>query len=520
VLSGIRYAVPAPTSRQTESLPICDDLAGDVEYDACVIGSGAGGSAAAAQLAAAGFRVVVLEAADARQANQFEPLELEGLRSLYWQRGLLATHDLSTMIIAGSALGGGTTVNWQTSLRTPDDVRAEWAERSGCHFLAGPDFSAALDAVCARLSVNTAESQVNRNNEILQRGCDALGYHWDLIPRNARGCDPAQCGFCMFGCPTGGKQSAAVTFLRDAVATGRATLVGNCQAERIEHTAGRVTGVTARLGERRVRVRATTVVVAAGGIESPALLLRSGITLPALGRHLHLHPTTCVAGFFAEPVRAWLGPPQTVVCDEFASLSDGHGFRLETAPAHPGLFALAMPWRNARAHRELMQDFDHAATLIVLARDHSGGRVSIDRRGATRVDYTVGPRERGYLARGAAAAARVLAAAGAERITTLHSQPIEWQARDNLDAYCQDITSAPLDRNWSPVLTAHQLGTCRMGSSPDAAVCNQNGAVFGVRGLFIGDASALPGSCGVNPMITVAAFGWWVGGRIVSASGQ
>lgn len=152
------------------------------------------------------------------------------------------------------------------------------------------------------------------------------------------------------------------------------------------------------------------------------------------------------------------------------------------APAHPGLFALALPWHGARAHRELMHDFAHAAALIVLTRDHTGGRVSISRTGETRVDYALGNRERGYLTRGLAAAARVHAAAGAERIVLMHSQPLEWHQRESIDAFCQAVLRAPLDKNWSTLLTAHQLGTCRMGRSADAAVCDENGESSAYRG--------------------------------------
>ncbi len=492
--------------------------ADELDCDACVIGSGAGGGVIAAELARLGRRVIVLEAGPATQADEFDQRELAGMRSLYLKQGLLSSRDLSMMIVAGSALGGGTAVNWQTSLRTPDDVRDEWADRSGCSLFREDSFTTSLDIVMKRLQVGTSESQVNPNNDALRRGCEALGYQWSLIPRNAHGCDPAQCGYCMFGCRVGGKQSTTVTWLHDAIATGNASVIANCTVQQIEHARGSVMGVSARLGERTIRVRARTVVLAAGGIESPALLLRSGISLPALGRHLYLHPTTCIVGFYAEPVRAWLGPPQSIVCNEFARMSGGYGFRLETAPTHPGLFALALPWQGARAHRESMQSFDHAAAFIALTRDQQGGRVSINRRGETLIDYPVGTRELGYLNQGMAAAARVHAAAGAQRIVTLHAHPTEWHHREDVETFVRRIASTPLTPNGSPLFSAHQMGTCRMGTSADSAVCNENGEVFGVKGLYVGDASAFPASCGVNPMITVMALAHHTAGRLSTSA--
>jgi choline dehydrogenase-like flavoprotein len=498
-------ASPAPPARapRVQLTP-----ASDLECDACIVGSGAGGGVIAAELSAAGMRVVVLEAARGLQSDDFTQQELQGMKSLYLQEGRLSTDDLSVTIVAGSALGGGTAVNWQTSFRTPDHVRAEWARNSGCAFFTEPSFDDSLQRVLDRLHVGTNESEVNANNDVLRRGCERLGYRWSVIPRNARGCAFDQCGYCAYGCRAGGKQSTTITYLRDAVASGNCRIITGCNVERIDLAGDRVQGVSARVQPegQRISIRAPLVICAAGGIESPALLLRSGIRLPAVGRHLHLHPTSCVAGFYDEPIKAWHGAPQSIVCDEFADISPGYGARLETAPTHPGLFALAIPWHGRESHRAYMRDFAQAAAVIVLTRDHAGGRVWVNRAGFTVVDYRVGDREVGYLNQGIAAAARVHAAAGANRLVTMHSVPLEWKRGESIDAFCARLPRHALAPNWSPVFSAHQMGSCRMGAHADAAVCNENGAVYGVKGLYIGDGSALPGSCGVNPMITIMAL--------------
>ena len=104
---------------------------------------------------------------------------------------------------------------------------------------------------------------------------------------------------------------------------------------------GRVTGVQALFPDPTtgrqypVRIRASVVVVAAGGIHSPAVLLRSGLDLPALGRNLFLHPTSAVAGTYEELIEAWRGPPQTILCDQFAALRGTYGVQLESVPIHP-----------------------------------------------------------------------------------------------------------------------------------------------------------------------------------------
>src|SRR5262249_38781370 len=158
---------------------------------------------------------------------------------------------------------------------------------------------------------------------------------------------------------------------------------------------GRAVGVaaTARTAEGRdvtLTIRSRHVVVAGGGIQSPALLLRSGVSLPQLGRNLYLHPTAAVAGVYDDRVEPWSGPPQTIVSNHFAHVDGRYGFRIESAPAHPGLLALAIPWTTAAQHRRLMQRSPHSSALIALTRDSIGGRVGVRRDGAALIDYVPG----------------------------------------------------------------------------------------------------------------------------------
>lgn len=329
--------------------------------------------------------------------------------------------------------------------------------------------------------------------------------------------DETQCGGCVFGCRRGGKQGTAVTFLADAQRQGDTTIVANCRVMRVLHDRSRVTGVRAvvrdadsAMGtEFNLEVRAPLVVVAAGSLESPALLLRSGLGSSSLGRNLYLHPTSAVAGLYPDAIRTWEGPPQTIICDEHAALEGAYGVRLEVAPAHPGLLALALPWTGARAHRGWMQRVSHASTTIVLTRDSEGGRVRVRREGRAAFDYRVGRRELLHLKRGIGAAVRAHIAAGAEEILTLHSRPHVLRTKSaspsTVDEFCERILASAVDRNWSTLFSAHQMGTCRMGSDPRTSVCDERGAVRGVDGLYVADASLFPASSGVNPMITVMA---------------
>ena len=522
---AIGYA-PSPNPPVVHAAPLrLTTISASVQIDAdvCVIGSGAGGGVAAAILAAAGRRVVVLEAGPGLQAEDFDQHELAGMQALYLDRGMTATRDLGVAILAGGALGGGTTVNWQTSLRTPDAVRDEWAEASGCAHFASDDFTRSLDAVSDRIGVGTGESVPNPPNAAILRGAAALGWRSAVLPRNARGCDLAQCGYCVHGCRHGGKQAAPATWLLDAQRAGGAEIVPACSAERVVLSGGRVAGVSASAldavtGRRHsVVVRAGTVIVAAGSLRSPSILTRSGVALPMIGRNLFLHPTTAVAGVYAERMAAWSGAPQTAICDELAEADGRYGVRLEIAPGHPGLLALATPWHGAREHRRRMQQVASVAPIIALTRDRSSGEVRLRRDGTVAIDYRPGAAELALLRRGIIAAARMHLAAGAREVLALHSHPHACLASDGpagLEAFAARITASALDRNWSPLFSAHQMGTCRMGSSARSAVCDENGAVFGTRGLYVADASAFPLSSGVNPMLTVMALAHHVATRI------
>jgi len=277
-----------------------------LECDVCVVGSGAGGSVIAGELAARGRTVLILEAGSDWQCEEFDQHESAGTRELYLDRGTTTTGDLSVAFLAGSSLGGGTTVNWQSCFRTPDAVLEEWAARSGCAHFTGDTFGRSLDNVWGRLAVSRDESIVNANNAVLERGSRALGYNCARIARNSLGCDTSQCGYCVFGCRHGSKRTGAATFLRDAQKTGNLSVIARCTADRVIIENGKVTGVMATAtdsqsgGTHAVRVFTGVVVAACGALNTPALLVRSGVTHPRVGRNLFIHPTTAMTGVFDE----------------------------------------------------------------------------------------------------------------------------------------------------------------------------------------------------------------------------
>jgi long-chain-alcohol oxidase len=182
--------------------------------------------------------------------------------------------------------------------------------------------------------------------------------------------------------------------------------------------AGRATGVEAVTGGHRLVVRARAVVAAAGAIETPALLLRSGLG-GQVGRNLRLHPGTAAMGVFAEPVRWWEGTLQARYSAELRGRLGPYAPLLETVPVHPGVAAAALPWRSAADHRAQMERLADLSLVAVLCRDAGAGRVLLDRDGSPRVRWRLEAADEARMAAGVAAAGEVLAAAGAGEVFSL-----------------------------------------------------------------------------------------------------
>ncbi|MFJ4657329.1 GMC family oxidoreductase [Nocardia sp. NPDC088792] len=489
--------------------------------DVVVVGSGAGGGTAAAVLAEAGLDVVVLERGGYFDDPDFGTGEKEGFINLY-APGPAATAEGQLGLVAGGCLGGGTVVNFSTSFRTPDDVREEWA-RVGARQFAEAEYTAALDAVVARIGVNVDHSPASKRDEMLERGLRELGWHVEPLPRNVTNCDAGvECGRCGFGCRLGAKQSVAKTWLVDAAEQGARLLVGT-EVRRIQISNSQATGVEARTAEgHSVWVHARAVVVAAGAIQTPALLRRSGLANRNIGNFLRLHPATAVFGVFDEEIRPWEGGMQTRYSKQHRDLDgNGYGVIYETGPMTPGMSIGFQSWTGSAAHRENMAGLANTVAVGIITRDRDHGAVETDRKGDAVVRYRLSARDAAHLHTGIGGAASILEAAGANRIFSGHQagpsyEPGKRGSHEEFVAACAEAGYGP---GRCTLAALHIMGSARMGGSAADSATDPDGATWDVPNIVVADGSCFPTASGVNPMVSIEAIAYMNASRLAARLG-
>jgi len=514
-----QYGYPGPAVPPPDvELGITPHVPADGEVldaDVVVVGSGAGGGVIAGVLATQGKRVVVLEAGGLTQPRDYRQLEMEASATMMYRGGLAMIADGNIGLLAGATLGGGTTVNWQNCYKPSDAVRQQWASEFGLDDVATPEFDRHLEAVLGRVRANPDCSDLNGPHQRMAEGAQALGWSTHQVVRNvdADRYDPALAGYAQFGDPSLSKTSTLFTYLQDAADAG-ATILVHTKAQQVCRGAdGRASGVSAvhtdptTLETRTVTVNAPTVVVACGALETPALLLRSGIGGPAVGKNLYLHPSIGVFGVYDDEQQAYWGPPQALVMDEFRDLGDGYGLLVEGSQYYTGVFAFQLARRDGKDAKETMAKLGRMSDLLVITRDHAGGEVALDDAGEALHTYAVtDPRDEAQLRRSYRVLAELHLAAGAQELyLNTPTAPVHRRG-DDLEAWFAALDAMHFGAGGIAMGSAHQMGTARMGTHPTTSVCGPTGELHDVPGVWIGDTSAFPTPSGANPMLTCMAL--------------
>src|SRR5215813_10184567 len=469
--------------------------------DAVVVGSGAGGAVAAARLRDAGLDVLMLEEGGLHAVETFATDPAAMIQRLYRDAGTSMIFGTPPIIFAeGRCVGGSTVINGGMSWRTPERVLEHWQET-----LALPDsgpqaMEPYFEAAERILHVEpNAEDTFGRNTELFVAGARALGWPVARAPRNMRRC--VGLNNCALGCPTGAKQGMHVTEIPRALRAG-AALVTDARVDRVLFRGRRAIGVRGRfvdgLGRagHRFTVRAALVVLAAGARHTPGLLRRSRLRARTIGRGLHTHPNAKCVGIFDERLDPWIGTHQAFHIHHF--LNDG--ILIGYAAVPPGLLAMSLPGIGS-ANASIMALYNHMLTAATLVEDDTEGRIIMGPDGEPYMVQTLGDADLERLHRGVTLTAELLFAAGARRVLLPFADLPELEGPHQL----RRIATRPRVRETIELMTVHIMGTARMATDPARGAIDASGAVHGVRGLVVADASALPSSIGVNPQETIVA---------------
>jgi choline dehydrogenase-like flavoprotein len=482
------------------------EVSGDLrlECGVVIVGSGAGGSTMAAELADAGVDVIMVEEGGYHPTESFTAETGRALRTLYRDGGVgLALGKPPVLFSEGRCVGGSTVVNGGMSWRTPPEVLDRWARDEDVAGICERDMEPYFAQVESRISVGFQDPEtIGRDAELLKAGADAKG--WKIIPnlRNQLHC--AGTNNCTNGCPTGAKRSMLVTNVPRALARG-ARIFADCRVDRVTRSAGAVTGIEGRFirpaGRHgpRLTVRAPVVVVAGGAVQTPALLTRSGAKSPSgqLGRNLTLHPNAKVIAFFDEEVTGWHGVHQAFQIREFIRA----GILITAVNLAPALVALGLPV-HGRELGELMAEYNHMITAGCLVEDTGAGRVRNVPGLGPQVLYQINDADAANVVRGVALTAEVMFAAGARRVLLPFDGAPEVHSPDELVS----LLVRPVPKRSIELFTVHLMGTARMSDNPRRGVVDSYGAFHGIAGLYVADASIFPGPIGVNPMETILAL--------------
>ena len=496
-----------------------DDIHGDtvIDADVVIVGSGAGGSPMAAELAEAGFDVVVVEEGGYYNTRDFTAESSKMVRTLYRDGGgTMAIGDPPVLYQEGRAVGGSTVINGGMSWRTPEKILDRWSTEAGLDGVDAASLEPFFERVERRIHVRHQDPEsIGVDNALLKQGADAKG--WKVIPNLRNQVHCAGSNNCAFGCPTGAKQSALVTYIPRALHFG-ARIYSNVRIDSITRDGKRATGVVGRVirADRskgpKFTVRAKLTVSACGAIHTPALLERSGFRSPSgqLGHNLSLHPNTKLTAIFDHDVRGWEGVHQAYQVREFQE----EGFLFAAVNIPPSIVAMSSSLYGAQLGH-LMTDYSKMVIAGMLVEDSQTGRVRTI-AGRPQAFYQLADFDADKLKRGVALLSELLFAAGAKRIIMPFAGVEDLTSPDDV----RKIFANPVPKSSMEVVTVHMMGTARMGADRSRAVTDGFGMVHDTAGLMVSDASLFPTPIGVNPMETIMALATRAAAYVIDNKGS
>ena len=517
----------SPPRRGRRLRPIMHpEISGDVTVraDVVVVGSGAGGAVVAKELAERGLKVVVVEEGAYFTQEDFRGPLTERMQKLYRDGGMtLAMGRPAVPVPVGKAVGGTTVVNSGSCFRTPDSVLHDWESKSGIEGVSPKAMAPIFERVERILHVMPVpEDLLGENARVFRRGVTALGLHGEPIRRNIDGC--RGCGVCAFGCPSDAKQAMHLSYLPLAEDAG-ARIYARCRVTRVLREKGRATGIEADIlpagegrngrpaAQGRLTVRADRVVLAAGAIHTPLIMMANGLAPRGgpVGRGLRIHPAGAVMAAFDEDVFGWRGTLQPWFMDAYQK---SHGLLFEVTSPIPGLSAAGLPGVGA-ALKQSLAEYRKIASVGLFVAESSVGRVRRMPGGYPLITYQLDSEDTRKLVHGIGIASEVFFAAGAREVYPGIAGHSVLRDPSEIAGLREGVTK--------PAQLAlagfHPVGTAAMGRDPERCAVDPWGESYALSGLYVADASIFPDCVGVNPQITIMAMATRIAERLAERMG-
>jgi len=480
----------------------------DLECDVVVIGTGAGGAVVGRHLADQGLAVVFVEEGEHLRRNDFPGTLVGTVQDVY--RNTLSIGNVPIPVLQGRLVGGSTAVNGGSSFRPPHWVTDRWCEELGSSEFSSESLEPYFERTESILQVEPADTRyAGPLHEAFGRGADALGWHHEVMLRNAPGCQGD--GFCDHGCKTDARRSTNIAYLPPALEKG-AFLMHGFRADKLLTDGDRATGIegvallrdrsVARLPggkPKRIRIRGRAVILAGGAVASPTFLLRQGIgnSSGQLGRNLTFHPSGPTTALFDEEMNTARYIPQADFSTQF--LKEGI-LLLSAGPDFQTLPPL-LPYFG-RELTDLLEQHQHFAGMGYLLADDARGRIRLGPGGRPITTYSLTNLDLKRARMALAACGRLLLAAGAKEVFPGLNKPTRWSSeRQIVEFEQQRLSAANLI-----LMSYHPLGSCKMSRNPATGVVDTNHECHDLKGLFIVDGSTVSGPLGVNPQITIMGF--------------
>jgi len=479
--------------------------------EVAVIGSGSGGGIAASVLNEK-YEVGIFEKGSS--GNGMTNNETFGYHNFYDTYGIQQTRGYKVLLLAGMGIGGGTSVNWTTSLRTPDKILNEWDTLTKqTKYFNSSEFKNSMDYVCKELNVDIKNNRIPQKEKKLAEGLELNNLSYKIIPRNTSNADCTESGFSTFGrYDESINSSNKIWFSEERFEPNNVFSDTNIRSLKISN--GKATHINVENNGTLHEIAVDRVILAAGSLNTPKILLDSGYKNKHLGRNLKLHPVSGVAGKFSEEQKPWAGTMQGIYSDDNLFLKDNYGYLLEGLPMHPSLFFPFFP-NNLDSFSEFIKSYNNWSGSIVLTSDTSSGSI-INKYPQHLWDYKLNDFDHTNLIHGIVSLVKANYLAGAEEIMVASSPTMHWKKSSNesIEEFINKVEFIKNEPYRMLLGSAHQMGTARINPNPEHGVVDLDGKVHGLDNVYIVDASTFPRCSGVNPMISIQSMSHFLMSKI------